>query len=128
MFGPALVGLTRGVQEARTKSQAGGDFLPVAHAHAHVLQRLLMRLVHLDVAEQRKIIARLQPIQVRPQISYQRLIRTRRRCRAPFAFASSVNRSMPFSERIGDSGGSDPVFSYSEVSLRVSILLASTSG
>ena len=44
------------------------------------------------------------------------------------AFFSSVNNLTPPSSRIGFSRGSDPVFSYSDVSVRVAILLASTSG
>ena len=41
---------------------------------------------------------------------------------------SSENKLHALSSKNGDSAGNVPVFSYSTVSLRVSILLASTSG
>src|SRR5262250_3417430 len=50
---PALVGLASRVQEARAKSQHGGEFLFVAHSVADGLQSGLVLSVHSDVAEQR---------------------------------------------------------------------------
>jgi len=54
----ALLGLSRGVQEARAKAEAGGHFLGVAHQVANALQRALILRVHGDVAEHGKIVAR----------------------------------------------------------------------
>ena len=44
------------------------------------------------------------------------------------AFFLSVKSRTPSSSKIGDSAGMEPVSSYSAVNLRVTILLASTSG
>src|SRR4029077_3999718 len=41
-IGAALVGLSSGVQKARTKAEAGGDVLPVAHGVPDRLQLLLV--------------------------------------------------------------------------------------
>ena len=46
----------------------------IAHAVAYRLQRLFMRLVHLDVGQERKVVARPQPVQMRLEVSLQCVI------------------------------------------------------
>src|SRR5579871_151166 len=70
----AFVCLSRRVQEARSESQTCRHALFVAYGFADCLQRPIMHLVHLDVSEQRKIIASLDPPEVRAQITGQRFV------------------------------------------------------
>src|SRR4029077_20095178 len=58
--GAALIGLPGRVQKARTKAQARSDVLFVAHGVPDRLQQLLVRVVHLDIAQQREVVAGLQ--------------------------------------------------------------------
>jgi hypothetical protein len=46
------------MQKTRTKTQARGHMLPVAHRMPYRLQFFLMILVHLDISQQSKIISR----------------------------------------------------------------------
>src|SRR5438094_7759702 len=68
----ALVSLAGGVQKARTKSETGRHVFLVANRDPHALQRLFVRLVHFHVPEQSEVIARLDSIQVRAQVSSER--------------------------------------------------------
>src|SRR5215469_5407177 len=74
---PAFVGLSSGMEEARTKAETCRDMLLVANQMADRLQAFLMRFVHLNVSEQSKIIACLDSAQMRLQISRQRFVRAR---------------------------------------------------
>src|SRR5450432_4116708 len=51
----ALIGLSGGVQEARTEAQTRGHFLFVADRMTHRLQLSLVRVVALDVSKKAKI-------------------------------------------------------------------------
>ena len=62
------------MQKARTKAQAGGDVLLVAHGMAHGLQRCFVLVVHLDVAEQREVVARLRSAEMGFQIAVKRFV------------------------------------------------------
>ena len=55
--GPALVGLAGRMQEARPEFGAGRDMLLVAHRQPHLLQRVDMIAVALDIGQQRNIVA-----------------------------------------------------------------------
>ena len=52
----ALVGLTRRMQKARPELEAGGDALHLQDAPANGGEGPLVRLVHLDVPEQREVV------------------------------------------------------------------------
>src|SRR5262245_13767491 len=52
----AFVSLSGGMQEARTKSQAGGRLFAIPKQMTGLLQRLLVGIAHWNVREQRKII------------------------------------------------------------------------
>src|SRR5215470_1629923 len=54
----ALVGLSRGVQEAWAEAKAGGDFLFVANGVTEFLQDFFVFRIHRDVAQNGEIIAR----------------------------------------------------------------------
>src|SRR5262252_4448256 len=56
-IGPALVSLSCGVQEPRTKSQDRRHFLRVPHQMADRLQSRLIRGVHCDIAQESEIIS-----------------------------------------------------------------------
>ena len=58
---PALVGLPGRMLETRPEAEAGGGAGFVADTRAHPGQRLCVRLVALDVGEQRHIVARFCP-------------------------------------------------------------------
>src|ERR1022692_565991 len=73
---PALVGLSGGVQEARSEAETGGHLLPVAHRVPDGLQGALMRLIHFDVAQEREVIAGRQAAQVRLHVAGKRLVST----------------------------------------------------
>src|SRR5690606_16362861 len=53
----ALVGLAGGVEEARAEAEARGHAPRVAHAVPHGLQQRLMRVGHVDIGEQREVVA-----------------------------------------------------------------------
>src|ERR1700688_84028 len=65
--GAALVSLSRGMQEARTKTEHRGDFFPVTNGKAYALHGLLVGVIHGDVAEHREVIAGAQPAEMRFQ-------------------------------------------------------------
>ena len=77
--GSALVRLAGGVQEARAKSQTGGDTFLVAHRSTNILQRFFVPLIHFHVGQQGEVISGLDPAQVCAQIARQRFIVARRR-------------------------------------------------
>ena len=52
------------MKKTRTKTQTGRDLPGISNRFARRLQRALVRLVHLNVREQRKIIVRLQPVKM----------------------------------------------------------------
>jgi hypothetical protein len=52
------------MQETRPKAEAGRNVLAIAHGVAHLLQCLLVLSIHLDIAENCKIISRFDPRQV----------------------------------------------------------------
>ena len=54
---PALVGLSGRMQEARAELGAGSEMLLVTHRMPHLLQRVDMRTVALDIGQQRDIVA-----------------------------------------------------------------------
>src|SRR5579859_1500407 len=54
--GTALIGLSRGMKEARSKAQDGRDFFVVSHGKADGLEGFFIRFVHGEVAQHRKII------------------------------------------------------------------------
>ena len=62
--GPALVGLSGGMQEARSELRAGRDVTFVANRKPDVLQRVDMGVVPFDIGEQRDIVARPGAAQV----------------------------------------------------------------
>ena len=74
----ALVGLPGGVKEARPEAEARGHALFVANRVANRLKLRFVRVVHLDVAEQREVIAGVQAIQMRAQIAGERGVVARR--------------------------------------------------
>src|ERR1700676_2675456 len=53
----ALVGLTGGMQEPRAEFGTSCDMALVAHLKPHVLQRVDVRMIALNIGEQRHIIA-----------------------------------------------------------------------
>src|SRR5260370_5241445 len=57
----AFVGLSGGVQKSRAETENGSHFFLVAHRVTNRLQRLFIRGIHGDVAEDTKIIACLEP-------------------------------------------------------------------
>src|SRR5258708_17654991 len=63
----ALVGLPRRMQEARPEADAGPDSPLVANRRAHLLQRLPVAGVALDIGEQRGVVAGSEPLQITPQ-------------------------------------------------------------
>ncbi len=63
----AFVGLPRGMEETRAEAQTAGDSLHIATARADSQERGEVRIVHLDVSEQREIIARADPIEMGAQ-------------------------------------------------------------
>ena len=65
--GPALVGLPCRMQEAWTEFGAGGEMALVAHREPHRLQRVDMRGVSFDIAEQRDIVPRAGAAEMRLQ-------------------------------------------------------------
>src|SRR5262249_25673276 len=73
---PAFVGLAGGVKEPRAKADARGHVIRIAHASAERLQDRRMALVHLDVRNQRKIIARVQTLEMSRGEARQRPIGT----------------------------------------------------
>src|SRR5271163_3986574 len=56
--GSALVGLSRRVLEPRPKPKRGGDLFGVTDRETDALQRRFILRVHLDIRQQREIIAR----------------------------------------------------------------------
>ena len=62
---PTLVALARRVEKARAELEARRDAPRVAHADPDGLQRALVRLGHLDVREQREVVAVGQAAEVR---------------------------------------------------------------
>src|SRR5579883_1571930 len=72
--GSSLVRLSGGVQKARAKPKAGGHVFLVADCVADCGKLLFMLFVHLDVAQQSEVIARLQPMQMRLQIACEGLV------------------------------------------------------
>src|SRR5688500_6073952 len=60
-----LVALSRRVQEAWSEFKARCDALVVADAMAHRLQHALVRLVHGDVRQQRKVISLADSVEMR---------------------------------------------------------------
>src|SRR5579875_1787717 len=71
---PALVRLPGGVQEARAEAHARRHMLGAQEARAHVPQRVGMGAVALDISEQRRVVARPQPIEMRLQIPVERVV------------------------------------------------------
>src|ERR1700751_3504733 len=61
--GSALVGLAGGMLKTRPKFRAGGDALFVANRMTDRLQRRLMRIVHFNVGENRKVISGAEAVQ-----------------------------------------------------------------
>src|SRR5436309_6987658 len=102
----ALVGLAGRVKEARAEADAGGDLVSVTDRRPHLLQLGLVRVRHLDVRQQGDVVIGLDPGQMPREL------------RGNVAVVDAEQRL----------GGSVPVVSYSVVSLRVAVLLASTSG
>ena len=94
----------------------------------HGLQGPLVRLVHLDVRQHRKIVAFLEPVEMRLRDTLPACDPTSAARVNASAFFSSVNSLTPSPVKIGVSAGNAPFASYSVVSFRVAILLASTSG
>src|ERR1700758_2074500 len=86
---PAFVSLPRGVQEARTEAEAGRDMFLVAERVPNRLQCFLVRLVHLEVAEDSEVITCLDAAEVRLQVSGKRLVEPAALARSE-AFFSSV--------------------------------------
>src|ERR1044071_1853634 len=64
---PALIGLPRGGQEARPKSETGGNVLSVTHGMANLLQHGRIGLVHFKVSEDRKVVAGPDAIEMSTQ-------------------------------------------------------------
>src|SRR5664280_2778205 len=76
----AFVGLPRRMLEARSEAEAGGGTGFVANARAHCSQRLGVRLVALDISQQRHVVARLcagtDPPKMTFDIAGQRVVST----------------------------------------------------
>ena len=72
--GSTFVSLAGGVQEARTESQTRSHSLAIAQRLAQFLQECFVLRVHLDVSQQRKVIAGTDAIKMRAQISRQRFV------------------------------------------------------
>ncbi len=66
--GSTFVGLSRGVEETRAKTQNRCDMLAVANSHAQFLQQGFVLGIHLDVAEDGKVVPCAKPSQVCAQI------------------------------------------------------------
>ena len=73
----AFVILPGRVQKPRPESQASRDMLLIADMHANLLQLFLMRVVPLDVSQRRKIIPRVQLLEMRRQNFLETAITTR---------------------------------------------------
>src|SRR6476660_2538237 len=67
--GATFVRLTGGMKKSRTKLQAGGHSFFVTQNVSQFLQEHLMLGVHLDVSQQRKIVAATRTFNVSTQIS-----------------------------------------------------------
>ena len=127
--GAALVGLSRRVQEARTEADARGD-LPRGRARGGACgsAACFVRRRHRDVGEQREVVAGAQAREVRAN---PRRGRRRRRpapasCSVLDAIGEQAHRRIANDRRFCRQAARSP--RTSSVSLRVSILLASTSG
>ena len=75
--GAAFVRLTGGMKKSRTKLQAGGHSFFVTQGVSQFLQEHLMLGVHLDVSQQRKIVAAARTFNVSTQISRKGFIAAR---------------------------------------------------
>src|SRR5260221_13242404 len=71
-IGPALVSLSRRMQEAWAETQAGRDALRIADRASGGLQRYGMRFVVLDIGEQREVIPAPEPPEMRLEIALER--------------------------------------------------------
>src|SRR5258708_1852313 len=69
-MGTAFVGLSSGVQEARAKAETGGYFFLIPHGVPDRLQRLFIRGIHRDIAEDCEIVTRRQSREMRLQNVY----------------------------------------------------------
>src|SRR5437899_1705152 len=67
--GAALVGLSRGVQEARTKAETGSHMPFVANVMARDLERSFMSAVHLNVSQKSEVVAGSELTEMCPQNS-----------------------------------------------------------
>src|SRR6185437_10688428 len=63
----AFVGLAGGMEEAGAETEAGGGALRVPHGEAHVTEAILVFAGHVDIGEEREIIASLDAVQVSPE-------------------------------------------------------------
>ena len=78
--GATFVRLTGGMKKSRTKLQAGGHSLFVTQNVAQFLQEHLMLGVHLDVSQQRKIVAGTRTFNMSTQISRKGFVGARCLC------------------------------------------------
>ena len=125
--GSAFVGLAGGVQKARSEFEATGRATGIADRPANRLQQPLVRRVHLDVGEQGEVVAGLETVQVRFEVRDERPL-------TACALGQDLRVGV-VGEEIDAFAREDwrlcrhtPLRSKSAVSLRVAVLLASTSG
>src|SRR5450755_2543427 len=71
---PTLVGLTGGMKESWTELETGSHPLFVPQGMAQFLQEGFVLRIHLDVSQQRKIIAGRKTLEVGAKISRKRLV------------------------------------------------------
>ena len=72
--GSTFIGLTCRMQETGAKAEAGGNVLAIAHGVAHLLQRLFVLSIHLNVGENCEIISGFDSRQVSLQIACKRFV------------------------------------------------------
>ena len=126
LFGPPLYAWPGRVEKARPESKTRGHALSITHGVPEILQRFLVRLVHLDVRQHGEVVARAQAVQVGFQVALQRVACALLQGFRIFGIGEELES--PELQTAASSSGSLPLFSYSEVSARVATLLASTSG
>ena len=69
-----LIGLTGRMQEARSKPEASSCQLTIAYFTPHLLQHIVVALIHFDVCEEREVIPRPDTVQMSTKIPRERLI------------------------------------------------------
>src|SRR5579884_810041 len=70
----AFVSLSGGMQEPRSETKTSSNTVFVANAMSHHLQLVLVVLIHLDVRQQREVIATSDAVEVSAKVSRKRLL------------------------------------------------------